>query len=299
MMRIDCHQHLWPPEFVEALRARRAPPFLEGWTLHTSGEAPYRIDPSDHDAEIRRAREQRLGVDVAGISLSSPLGIEHLPAAEARKLIEAWHHSALALGDPFRVWAAPVLADYDTAGLRETLARDRVLGLQMPADAMLTPQAVAEAGPLLRAAEEAGKPVLVHPGVAPAEEGTLPSWWPAMVPYVSQMQAAWYSWHAGGRRAHPGLRIGFVALAGLAPMNHERLVARGGEFGQVDPQVYYETSSYAADAISAMAGVVGTGQIISGSDHPYAEIVDPALGEDFSRTSAGTALRRFLGWDSA
>lgn len=48
-----------------------------------------------------------------------------------------------------------------------------------------------------------------------------------------------------------------------------------------------------------MAGVVGTGQIISGSDHPYAEIVDPALGEDFSRTTACTAPRRFLGWQAS
>ncbi len=294
-MIVDCHQHLWPAEFLEALRARSEPPFLDGWTLHTAGEAPYEIDPSAHDVARRRAREDRLGVGTVGLSLSSPLGIEHLPAAQARELIGAWHRGALALGDPFHVWAAPVLADPDTAGLRETLAHERVLGLQMPADAMLTPQAVAEAGPFLRAAEEAGKPVLVHPGVAPAEEGALPSWWPAMVPYVSQMQASWYSWHIAGGRAHPGLRIGFVAMAGLAPLNHERLAARGGEFGRIDPQVYYETSSYTTDALSAMAGVVGAEQIISGSDYPYAEIIDPALGGDFSRTCCQEAPRRFLG----
>lgn len=295
MMSIDCHQHIWPPEFLEALRARTEPPFLEGWTLHTAGEAPYDVDPSAHDVTARRAREQHLAIGRAGISLSSPLGIEHLPAAEAEKLVEAWHRGALALGEPFHVWAAPVLTSQDTRPLRRTLAQERVLGLQMPADAMLTPQAVADAGPFLRAAEEAGKPVLVHPGAAPVEDAELPSWWPALVPYVNQMQASWYSWHAVGRRTHPSLRIGFVALAGLAPLNHERLAARGGEFGEIDTLIFYETSSYTTDAITAMAGVVGAEQIISGSDHPYAETIDPGLGSDFTRSCRCTAPRRFLG----
>ena len=290
---IDCHQHLWPPEFLEALRTRREPPFLEGWRLHTAGEAAYAVDPATHDVQARRERERTLGVGLVGLSLSSPLGIEYCTAPEAEKLIDAWHRGALALGDPFRVWAAPVLKSSDLTSLTEVLMEDRVCGLQVPADAMLTPDALKRLSPFLKVAESIGKPVLVHPGAAPSAPGT-PSWWPALVPYVSQMQASWFSWHAVGRQHHPDLRIGFVALAGLAPLNHERLTARGGEFGQVDPQIYYETSSYTCDAIRAMADVVGPGQLINGSDFPYAETVDPGLGEKFTASYCCQAPTRFL-----
>ena len=31
---IDVHQHLWPDELVDRLRARSKAPYLRGWTLH-------------------------------------------------------------------------------------------------------------------------------------------------------------------------------------------------------------------------------------------------------------------------
>ena len=45
----------------------------------------------------------------------------------------------------------------------------------------------------------------------------------------AQLQAAWWAWHAfGGRAEFPRLRLCFAAAAGLAPVHHERLTARGG-----------------------------------------------------------------------
>src|SRR5215213_5893475 len=47
-MAADLHQHLWPTPFLEALRARRSGPRLDGWELHLPGErvhaAPDGID---------------------------------------------------------------------------------------------------------------------------------------------------------------------------------------------------------------------------------------------------------------
>jgi predicted TIM-barrel fold metal-dependent hydrolase len=135
--------------------------------------------------------------------------------------------------------------------------------------------------PVLDVLEAAGKPLLIHPGPAPVAEDT-PPWWPALVPYVAQLHAAWLAWHAGGRNTHPTLKVAFVALAGLAPLHHERLAARGGEFGAVDPRVYYETSSYGARAIDAVVRVTGVDAIVHGSDRPYAEPKDPGLGPAFT-----------------
>ena len=298
-MLIDCHQHLWPSRLIEELRRRTAVPYLRGWTLHLAGEEPYQVDPLAHDVEARRARELAEGKEQVLLSLSSPLGIEHLPGPDAARLLEIWHESALELGDPFRVWAAATVTGLDPDGLApdglaKVLRDERVAGLQLPATALADPAGIGHVRPLLREAERAGKPVLVHPGPAPAADPGLPAWWPALVPYVSQLHQAWLAWHVAGRRQHPHLRIAFVALAGLAPLHHERLAARGGALGPLDPHVYYETSSYGSRAIDALVRVVGADPIVHGSDRPYAEPVDPGLGAAFTHALFTANPRRLL-----
>jgi hypothetical protein len=124
----------------------------------------------------------------------------------------------------------------------------------------------------------------VHPGPAAAPAGA-PAWWPALTDYVAQLQAAWFALTTTGRAAHPSLRIVFAALAGLAPLHHERLTARGGTDAALrDPGLFYETSSYGPRALRAVADAVGLSQLVHGSDRP---VVDPApdavaagLGDD-------------------
>ena len=79
-LNLDVHQHLWPERLLEALRARAKPPMLRGWTLELAGEAPYEVDPRDHDPDARRTRARQEHLDLALIAPSSPLGIELLPA---------------------------------------------------------------------------------------------------------------------------------------------------------------------------------------------------------------------------
>ena len=127
------------------------------------------------------------------------------------------------------------------------LLRDGFVGVQVPATDLLSPAAWERAGHVLRVAEEAGKPVFVHPGpeVVRPLTGTVPEWWAPVVGYVTQMQAAWWGWHAvRGRALFPTLRVLFGAGAGLAPVHHERHSARGGETPTIDPRVYVDTSSY-------------------------------------------------------
>src|SRR5881398_2402336 len=91
----DVHQHIWPREFIALLRARTAPPRLDGWTLRLPGEPPYAVDPADHDITTRVRLARADGVDRALVSLSSPLGIEYLPPEEAAPLLDAFHDGAL------------------------------------------------------------------------------------------------------------------------------------------------------------------------------------------------------------
>ncbi len=281
MTRVDCHQHVWTDAFADELRRRSRPPYLVGDRLHVAGEPAYDVDWSQHDLAGRRD-----GVDLALLSLSSPLGIETLDPAEAAPLLAAWHALAAELGPGHGLWAAVGLVEPDLDGLRQTLAEPAVHGLQVPATALLTPDAVERLAPVLRVVEEADLPVLVHPGpAAPADSVAgerVPAWWPALTSYPAQLATAWFAWHVAGRALLPALRVAFVALAGLAPLHHERLAQRGGTFGAVDRHVYYETSSYGPRAVDAMVRVVGIDPIVHGSDLPYAQPGVAELGDAFA-----------------
>jgi hypothetical protein len=279
--RTDCHQHLWPPALVDALRSRRGLPRLDGWELRCAGEAPYAVDPADHDLEVRRKADAADGLGLTLLSLSSPLGIELLPAAESAPLLDAWHAGLDDLEEGYQIWAAPRLVDPDPAELAGVLARPGVRGLQVPATVMTTPATLEQAAPVLRVAEAADLPVLVHPGPVAHPTHDVPGWWPALTDYPAQLAASWFAWHAVGRSLLPRLRIGFVALAGLAPLHHERLAQRGGRLGPLDPGVFYETSSYGRQAVDAMTRVVGADALVHGTDRPYAGPTDLALGPAF------------------
>ncbi len=291
---IDLHQHLWPEPLLELLRRRTRAPYLRGWTLHTHGEAPYAVRPADHDVALRVARDEADGIGLACVSLSSPLGIESLGAPFAAPLLDAWHEGAAALPDHFAAWAAVSAFDPDLDGLRDRLD-DGFVGVQVPATWVTSPQGWGALGELLRVAELADRPVLVHPGPV-TTLGPVPAWWAPVVGYVAQLQAAWWGWHAfGGRAQFPRLRLVFAAGAGLAPLQHERLAARGGDPGTVDPHVFVDTSSYGAQGVDSLVRVLGIDAVVLGSDRPYAEPLPALFGEAATRAIRTDNPRRALG----
>ncbi|MEO6886909.1 MAG: amidohydrolase [Jatrophihabitantaceae bacterium] len=277
---LDVHQHLWPAPFVEALRRRSAPPMLRGWTLHTAGEPPYEVRPDDHDP-VARAELDRAATRVL-VSLSSPLGIESLPPAQAQPLLDAWHDGVRALSDPFTGWASLTRDEPDLDGLKQLFA-DGLCGVQVPATDLTTPAELEALAPVLRRCEELNRPVLVHPGPVSTPSRTVGEflpWWPAVVDYPAQLAAAWWSWIAVGRSLVPDLRICFVAGAGLAPLQHERFTARAdGARLVVDPNTFVETSSYRRQGVDGLVRALGIDVIVLGSDRPYAAAeLDPHLG---------------------
>lgn len=241
----------------------------------------YRVAPEDHDPQQRALLARSDGLDLAIVSLSSPLGIEYLAPHDGAELLSAYHEGALALPAPFRAWAAATLTEIDPAALANELDRGFV-GLQLPATAVLSATGYARVAPLLELLERAERPLFIHPGPVPLagrDVAGVPDWWPAIVDYVAQMHAAWYAFRALGRPLYPRLHVCFAMLAGLAPMHGERLAARAGERTIVDPTVFLDISSYGTRAVDAIVRVLGIDGLVNGSDRPYAPPTMPDLGE--------------------
>jgi|CZKG01.1.fsa_nt_gi hypothetical protein len=283
-MKIDVHQHLWTEPLVEALAVRREFPFVRHESglvvLYLAGERPYVIDLESEVPSLRSALVELDGLDRALVCLSSPLGIEALPRAHALSLIDAYHEGALSLEDPFGVWGAIALDRVDPDDVDRALERG-CIGLALPAGAIAGVDALAGLRAVLARLELLQAPLLVHPGPGLREDAVRlardvslgePLWWPALTSYVAGMHAAWMAFHVAGRANHPQLRAIFTMLAGLAPLHAERLSARGGPPLEVpDPLVFYDTSSYGPEAVSAMADLVGPEQLLYGSDRPVVE----------------------------
>jgi 6-methylsalicylate decarboxylase len=232
-------------------------------------------------------------LDLALVSLSSPLGVELLPAAEAAPLLEAYHLGALALPEGFGAWAAACVAAPDPAALGGWLDAGCV-GLQLPATALADRAGYARCEPLLRVLEEREKPLFVHPG--PAASPDAPAWWAANVDYVHQMHTAYHALAAFGRAAHPTLKVCFALLGGLAPAHRERAAARGGP--DVDAAAWFETSSYGPLAVAAVGAALDAAghaeRIVLGSDRPYAAPTELADELGAERATAGLLGRVFV-----
>lgn len=280
--RVDVHQHLWTEPLLDALAARHRLPFVTRRTgtaiVHCAGEQAYAIDLTTEDPARRARLADDEGLDLVLIAPSSPIGLEALPREEARELIEAQLAGLEDAGDRFRAWGPVALDQPHPGDVDEVIARG-CAGIALAAGALDSPDGLDHVDPVLTRAAELEAPVFIHPGPGlgrrPREASlSEPVWWPAMTDYIAQMQAAWLSFAALGRRRHPRLRVLFALLAGGAPLLGDRLAARGGPPIELhDPLTFYETSSFGRGAIEAMVQLVGADQLVYGSDRP---VVEPA-----------------------
>jgi hypothetical protein len=303
MENVDVHQHLLSEPLIAELARRREPPALVGgrggWTFRVAGEPDSVLSFDATNVALRSVELRRDKIDLALVALSTALGIETLPAEEAQPLIEAHHQGIDALPPGFAGWGAVQLEAPDPDEVDAAIARGRV-GISLPATALAVPDALELIGPLLARLEFLDAPLFVHPGPVassgrPGPAASLPAWWPALTDYVAQMQAAWFSFLHAGRRAHPRLRVLFAMLAGGAPLQLERFVARSGTVAVApDPLAFYDTSSYGPRMLEAMIGAVGAGQLVFGSDRPVVDARAPQLDAPLGRALLSANPQRLL-----
>jgi 6-methylsalicylate decarboxylase len=259
-VKVDFHQHLWPQAFQDALGARRRSPCLHGQELVTS-EGSFPFDPGAHDPERRLETLDRLGIDVATLSLQPSLGIEALPSSERDELEECWADATLELvaagGGRFRALAPWRLAD-------------GFVGTSVGVSALLEP---GRGQDLLDAVDRVSGIAFVHPEAEQPVPAGRPDWWRWTTGYTAQMQAGYLAWLDAGRDRWPSLRIVFAMLAGGAPVQLERLTHRGVDVrSALDPEVYFDVATYGRRAIELCIETFGVDRLVYGSDTP---VVDP------------------------
>lgn len=260
MPTVDFHQHLWPEELVELLASRTEPPRLRGSVLELGGERASEVDLEAHDLRARLALLDRCGLDIAVISLPPTLGIDELPEDEADELVTAYERGILELSASSGGRLLPLAAGTDVDGFAGIcIGAPKLLDLDR-----LEPQ--------LDELERRGAFVFVHPGAAGAPNGA-PDWWPAVVEYTAQMQAAYATWLAAGAERWPTLKVVFALLAGGGPFQLERLQSRGVSGRTImHDNVFFETASYGRRALDLCLATFGVGQLLYGSDAP---VIDP------------------------
>lgn len=306
MRSVDVHQHLWPEAVLRVLERRSAPPrarwHYDRWRTELPGEPAFEVDPREHDPH---ERARGLTVDRALVALSSPIGLEALPARDALAVIAAWQEAATQLPPELGWWAATpeALAGEGEAELAREAIAAGAAGVCLPANRLATPEQSNEALLLLGAVADAGAPVFIHPGPATTGAQHEPAWWSPATDYVAQQHAAWHTFHHAIRPELPTLRAIFAGLAGLAPLQAERTAAKGGPIGEhtlADPLTFYDTSSYGPRAVRAMATAVGIGQLVHGTDYPVHpqdhDPVEQAFGEGFAQLVKTSSPNRALGY---
>jgi hypothetical protein len=253
---VDFHQHLWPQPFIAALRKRTIPPRLIGSVLEVAGGGEFEVDLADHALERRLALLDRDQVDLAVVSLSPALGVDDLPESEAQELVAAYEDGMLEVG---------AAAGGRIVALAASSRLEGFAGVCVAADTLTNLDGIAETVDEL---DRRGGMLFVHPGPTTSAP-TAPPWWPSVVDYTAQMQAACADWLGRGIDRWPDLRVVFAILAGGWPFQLERLSSRGFEARDaLHPNVFFDTASYGRRALELCLATYGVGQLVYGSDTP-------------------------------
>jgi predicted TIM-barrel fold metal-dependent hydrolase len=311
-MRIDLHQHLWPDSLVEAMRARTEPPCLDGDTVRVIHEKPFHLDLEPQRVDVRIAALDRVGIDRAVVSLSTPVGIEALPAAEAVPLVDAYHsgvaEAVASSGGRLAAFAAVPL-DLPDAGASQVaeLVKQGFAGASIASEALASERGLDRCRDVLDALAEAGAPLFVHPGPAPwtppyGEEPDVVWWWRNLAVYPGLMLRAFFTWRMVGAARHPGLKVVFTIMAGGAPFLEERYRTFSGEPGEIDSNVFFDAASCRRNSLDIAFATYGLEQIVYGTDYPVIpgadllrtleEIGEPVVEAVLERNPA-----RVFGWE--
>jgi aminocarboxymuconate-semialdehyde decarboxylase len=290
MRIVDFHNHFYPPEYIEALRADPNGAVTVSTdahgnpVLHSPGDANFAVPPHrDIVARVEVLEEQ--GIDTQVLTFTSPGVHVHPPGAAvryARMVNDAFATIVRERGQRFTSLATLPLND-PTASVAE-LERTMDLGF---AGVMLfgnvngTPLSDPRFGPLYAAADRLGAVCYIHP-THPLGVEAMNDWWLMPLvgfPFDTTLAAASLVF-SGVLERFPRITWALAHLGGAIPYLAERLDRGYRAFpacranitrppSEYLKQFYYDTVNFDVRALRLAIDFAGVDHILAGSDFPH------------------------------
>ena len=290
-MRIDVHTHHYPVEFFDLIE-REGGDFAfakdpTGRRIITyKGSRFFGIQPAMTDIARRIEDMDRVGIDVAVLSLSTP-NVYFAPAARqpeiARMVNDAYAEEIAKRPDRLKGFASLPMDDADAAVRELHRALD---DLELNGAILLSNingRALTDARyrPILEEMDRMKACVLLHPMIPTAAEqfgeyvlGPIVGF-----PFDTTLAVARLA-YSGVLRDLPGIRWIVAHLGGAVPYLMERMDNGWRDFAETKAHIqelpstylkrlYYDTVSFSPPALRYVREVVGADHMLMGSDYPH------------------------------
>lgn len=296
-MIIDMHSHYMPEELADALRRRRAAPWIEtagdgGERIHLPiGSLDFGAQFTDMDARI--GFMDGLGVDRQVLSFPSLFGLDSVAVEQASPLLRLFndHVSALCARHPDRFTGIASLpfADMDAvlAEFRRARGALGLIGAMLPNNCFISVAEAEKLRPLFELGQELGGHFFIHPGRRPDEvpaDDTQPGAYPFADTVLHRQALDVQNKVASAMTTllfsnfldpYPDISVQVANLGGTLPMVIERMDhAVGLRAPDATPpsslakRVHVDCSSLGARSLELAVAIYGADRIMLGTDCP-------------------------------
>jgi aminocarboxymuconate-semialdehyde decarboxylase len=313
---IDFHNHFYPPEYLDALRA--GPTTVKVWTDDEGN--PVLGYPGDYNVAVRGHRDiafrddvlARAGVDTQVLTFTTPGTHVEAPAravALARLVNDAFAAVTRAHGRRFTALATLPLNDpaASAAELERAVTTLRMRGAMLFSNVNGVALADPRYDPLYAAADRLGAVLYIHPTHPVGVEAMTDYWLMPLVGFLFDTTlAAAKLVFSGVVERYPRIRWVLGHLGGAIPYLAERLDRGYEAFPECRAHIrrppsaylkefYYDTVNFDPAALRLAVAFAGPRQILAGSDYPHRIGSIPAMleslrGLDVSETDRALIL---------
>ncbi len=323
-MIIDFHNHYYPPEYLDAVKAGPARVRLDydaeqNPRLHYPGDYNILV-PGHRDLDYREGVLATHGVDMQVLTFTTPgVHFEEPSAAVrmARDINDAFARE-IRRRACFTALATLPLND-PAASVRELERATKDLGLpgaMVFSNVNGTPLAAPEYEPLWAIADALGAVIYIHPAHPASVQGMEEYWLMPLVGFLFDTTlAAAHLVFAGVPERYPNIRWVLTHMGGAVPYLAERCDRGYEAFADCRRHIarppteylkrfYYDTVNFNPDAIEFAITFAGADRILAGSDYPHqigsipkmlAALAAIDVGEDTRRQILGGNAARLLG----
>lgn len=290
MRIIDVHNHFYPPEYLDALRAgdstvRVTTDAAGNPHIHYPGD--YNVAVAGHrDIAYRQEVLEREGVDTQVITLTTPGTHVEAPATAARLAAlvnDAFARIVSERGPRFTALATLPLNDPDAAGreLRRALDELRLPGAMLFSNVNGVALADKRFWPLYELANERRAVLHIHPTSPVGVEAMTEFWLMPLVGFLMDTTlAAAHLVFSGVAERFPDIKWVLSHLGGAIPYLAERLDRGYHAFRECRTHIrkppseylktwHYDTVNFDRKALELAIAFAGADRILAGSDYPH------------------------------